>query len=225
MMNKLLYLTYSQWQFFVERNKKIKSMMHRALLGSLAMRFELWQDFVEDMKFERADAAEKRRIENEQKVMRCLMRMKHQTMSVSFALLAANAVQMRNLKNMVKRAMGHKRAKYFHLWCIFIRDCRLTYSKSTAALKRWLNRHMAKSFKSWALYTYRIKHVRKLALKAILGKRLVVFEAWAGFALRCKVYRYQTKIAAQFKDKRKSNRGLFNKIIVGAVEDYISKIY
>ena len=43
-----------------------------------------------------------------------------------------------------------------------------------------------------ALYTYRIKHVRKLALKAILGKRLVVFEAWAGFALRCKVYRYQT---------------------------------
>ena len=208
MMNKLLYLTYSQWQFFVERNKKIKSMMHRALLGSLAMRFELWQDFVEDMKFERADAAEKRRIENEQKVMRCLMRMKHQTMSVSFALLAANAVQMRNLKNMVKRAMGHKRAKYFHLWCIFIRDCRLTYSKSTAALKRWLNRHMAKSFKSWALYTYRIKHVRKLALKAILGKRLVVFEAWAGFALRCKVYRYQTKIAAQFKDKRKSNRGL-----------------
>ena len=58
------------------------------------------------------------------------------------------------------------------------------------------------------MYTYRIKHVRKLALKAILGKRLVVFEAWAGFALRCKVYRYQTKIAAQFKDKRKSNRGL-----------------
>ena len=38
------------------------------------------------------------------------------------------------------------------------------------------------------------------ALKAILGKRLVVFEAWAGFALRCKVYRCQTKIAAQFKD-------------------------
>ena len=92
-------------------------------------------------------------------------RLKNKSMSLAYALLAANALQMRNLKKMVKRAMGHKQAKYFELWCIFIRDCRLTYAKSTAALKRWLNRHMAASFRSWALYTHRIKHVRKLALK------------------------------------------------------------
>ena len=54
--------------------------------------------FVEDMKFERADAAEKRRIENEQKVMRCIMRMSNRTKSVAFTLLASNAIQMRNLK-------------------------------------------------------------------------------------------------------------------------------
>ena len=34
-----------------ERNKSIKRMMHRALLGTLAFRVEMWKDFVEDMKF------------------------------------------------------------------------------------------------------------------------------------------------------------------------------
>ena len=87
--------------------------MHRALLGTLAFRVEMWKDFVEDMKFQRADAAEKRRIENERKVMRCIMRLKNKSMSLAYALLAANALQMRNLKKML--LPGHKQAKYFEL--------------------------------------------------------------------------------------------------------------
>ena len=35
---------------------------------------------------------------------------------VGIRFAGANALQMRNLKKMVKRAMGHKQAKYFELW-------------------------------------------------------------------------------------------------------------
>ena len=45
-----------------------RNLMRRVLAGVVKFRFELWLEFVEMCKFERKDAAEKRRIENEAKV-------------------------------------------------------------------------------------------------------------------------------------------------------------
>ncbi len=207
-LNRRMAKACESWRMYVHRSKSIKNMMYRALLGQLETRFLLWCDFVDQMKFERADAAEKRRIENEQKVMRCIMRIKNRAVSVSFALLRENALTMRRVKQMIRRAMGHKRAKYFSYWCMFIRECRIVQATGDAALRRWLNRHMATSFRSWAVYTYRIKHVRNMARRAILGKRLRIFEGWANYTLRCKVYKCQVSIQTKFKDKSKGSHAL-----------------
>ena len=208
MLNRKMSMAYTSWASFVARQKQVKKMMYRALLGVVEDRFLTWCDFVADAKFQRADAAEKRRIENEQKVVRCIMRMQNRVVSVCFLLLQNNAVTMRRVKQMVRRAMGHKQAKYFGWWCEFIRDCRLMQAKANAALKRWLNRHMASSFRSWAVYCYRIKHVRKMARAAFMGKRQKVFEGWANYTLRCKVYKCQTTIQSCFKDVRKGHHAL-----------------
>jgi hypothetical protein len=114
MLRRLLYANANKclqnWKQLVYQTVSARNLMRRVLAGVVKFRFELWLEFVEMCKFERKDAAEKRRIENEAKVRRCLQRIRNATLHISWTSFCDNVAEAkenrRKGRQFLKRMMN-----------------------------------------------------------------------------------------------------------------------
>ena len=114
MLRRMLYANANKclqnWKQLVYQTVSARNLMRRVLAGVVKFRFDLWLEFVEMCKFERKDAAEKRRIENEAKVRRCLQRIKNATLHIAWSSFCENVAEAkenrRKGRQFLKRMMN-----------------------------------------------------------------------------------------------------------------------
>eukprot|EP00949_MAST-11_sp_MAST-11-sp1_P003793 g3793.t1 len=200
-LNQRAAAALASWAAYTYRMQQVRRMMRRALATVLQRRFTLWHEFAEASKEARMSEEAKRRRECERLVIAALARMSMRALAMSFDMLALNAYQNRSVRAMLRRALGHKKARCWHKWETFLRETRQNHAVALGAFKQWWQRQQAKAFRQWAAYCERMKAMREKYARALVGKRDLVFIEWKGYALRCRAYKAQQALKLAAKQK------------------------
>ncbi len=187
MLNRRLAAAYTSWAAYTNRMKNVRRMCRRALFDDLRERFGRWADWA-------VGEIIARRRENERKVRNALMRMMMRTMARCFDAVHINAVQNIGVRTMLKRALGHEKFRRFEQWKLFYSECQQANNRAQKWFLKWWNKERARAFESWRMYATRSLQVKRHALRAIMGKRVRLVKAWHAYAVRCRVYKTQTKL-------------------------------
>ena len=125
MLNRRLVQSYNSWVMYTLRSIRIKNMMKRALLGTLAFRFELWDSYTQE------SLRDKRNETVAKKMLRRLLYANANKCLQNWKQLVYQTVSARNLMRRVLAGVVKFR---FELWLEFVEMCK--FERKDAAEKR-----------------------------------------------------------------------------------------
>jgi hypothetical protein len=187
MLNKRRNAAFNSWSAYTIQMKEMKRMLKRALGNDMRERFERWSDWAI------GELLAKKR-ENERKVKNALMMLLQKTLFKVFSALHINACQNIGVRRMFAKAMGDSKMRLFIKWADYTIDAKENNAAAAEWFRKWWNKERNRAFNSWKLYTNNSKRVKEMMIRAILGKRLRLIEAWRKYAVRCRVYKSQTAL-------------------------------
>jgi hypothetical protein len=189
MLKRRMTESFFSWRNYTVCMNNVRRMCKRALGQDLRWRFERWSDWA-------VGELVQRNRENDRKVRNAVARLLMKTIYNAFSALHTNAVQRLGVRKMLKRALAGKKTYCFDRWFDFALECRENNERAAKWFQRWWNAERQRAFTSWRLYAENSIRVKKMAIRAVLGKRLRMLLAWHKFAVRCRCYKSQVAMNA-----------------------------
>ena len=187
MLNRRRNAAFNSWWTYTVRQKNVRRLCKRAMGNDVQDRFERWCDWALGEK-----QAHQR--ECERKVKSALAQILNKTLYKVYTALHINACQNIAVRRMFAKAMGDSKMRLFIRWADYTIDCKANNDRARIWFQKWWNKERARALTSWRLYTDNSLRVKGMMIRAIMGKRLRLIDAWRKYALRCRVFKSQTAL-------------------------------
>ena len=217
MLNQKMAACFATWLASTHQILNLKRMMKRALAGTLQLRFDMWEDFAYETKMSRLGDQERKVLESLRKLKNrnlsavwntfkenvqesrdftrrargFLSRMLNGRRNAAFNSWAFYSAQMKQMKQMLRKALGNELRQRFERWSDWaigelLAKKRENERKVKKALAMILNKTLFKVYSALHINACQNIAVRRMFAKAMGDSKMRLFIRWADYTIDAK---------------------------------------